>query len=140
MCMVRPEEYFIWNERSRRALEILGLGDILPVNKYRPSGKEYKRIIAVAKEIAKIMQDDGLGGNLLDVDLLLYAIQSEGEATVPPGSEVKVEEDYDFDHDEIVEKLVALGAGLGFEAESEVPIASGVGLMLFGGLGLETSA
>ena len=48
--------------------------------------------------------------------------------------------DYDFDHDEIVEKLVALGAGLGFEAESEVPIASGVGLMLFGGLGLETSA
>jgi len=33
--------------------------------------------------------------------------------------------DYDFDHDEIVEKLVALGAGLGFEAESEVLIASG---------------
>ena len=25
MCMARPEEYFIWNERSRRALKMLGL-------------------------------------------------------------------------------------------------------------------
>ncbi len=35
------------------------------------------------------------------------------------------EEDYDFDHDEIVEKLVELGSGLGFEANSEVQVARG---------------
>ncbi|MEM2514051.1 MAG: hypothetical protein QXU81_07020, partial [Candidatus Bathyarchaeia archaeon] len=113
------------NERSRRALKMLGLGDILPVNKYRPSGEEYERIIAVAKEIAELMRGEGLGGDLLDVDLFLYMIQSEVEGAAPSRPEVKVEEDYDFDHDEIVEKLVALGAGLGFEAESEVSIASG---------------
>ncbi|MEM2322863.1 MAG: hypothetical protein QW657_06640, partial [Candidatus Bathyarchaeia archaeon] len=66
-----------------------------------------------------------LGGDPLDVDLFLYMIQSEVEGAAPSRPEVKVEEDYDFDHDEIVEKLVALGAGLGFEAESEVSIASG---------------
>ncbi|MEM4981956.1 MAG: hypothetical protein QXI48_08055 [Candidatus Bathyarchaeia archaeon] len=66
-----------------------------------------------------------MGGDLLDVDLFLYMIQSEVEGAAPSRPEVKVEEDYDFDHDEIVEKLVALGAGLGFEAESEVSIASG---------------
>jgi hypothetical protein len=36
-----------------------------------------------------------------------------------------IPEDYDFDHDEIVEKLVELGNGLGFEAESEKLIAKG---------------
>ncbi|MEM3479192.1 MAG: hypothetical protein QW702_02275 [Candidatus Bathyarchaeia archaeon] len=41
--------------------------------------------------------------------------------------------------DEIVEKLVALGAGLGFEAESEVSIASGARVDVVWGLGLETS-
>ncbi|MEM1674117.1 MAG: hypothetical protein QXN24_07415 [Candidatus Bathyarchaeia archaeon] len=66
-----------------------------------------------------------LGGDPLDVDIFLYMIQSEVEGAAPSRPEVKVEEDYDFDHDEIVEKLVALGAGLGFEAESEVSIASG---------------
>ncbi|MEM2981198.1 MAG: hypothetical protein QW385_07555 [Thermoproteota archaeon] len=35
------------------------------------------------------------------------------------------EEDYDFDHDEIVEKLVEIGNGLGFEASSEQQIARG---------------
>ncbi|MEM3537010.1 MAG: hypothetical protein QXG30_00855 [Candidatus Korarchaeum sp.] len=122
ICMVRPDEYFIWNERSRRALRMLGLGDVLPLNKYKLSGKEYEEVISVAKEIAKIMREEGLGSDLLDVDLLLYFIQSGIEEVAPePG----IEEDYDFDHDEIVEKLVALGEGLGFEAESEVPIATG---------------
>ena len=34
-------------------------------------------------------------------------------------------EDYDFDHDEIVEKLVAIGSGLDFEADSNVQVAKG---------------
>ncbi|MEM0050824.1 MAG: hypothetical protein QXW39_09890 [Candidatus Bathyarchaeia archaeon] len=69
---------------------MLELGDILPVNKYRSSGKEYERIIAVAKKIAEPMRGEGLGGDLLDVDLSLYMIQSEVEGPRPQGLRLRL--------------------------------------------------
>ena len=38
---------------------------------------------------------------------------------------VEESEDYDFDHEEVVAKLVELGNGLGFEAEDEKLVAKG---------------
>jgi hypothetical protein len=61
------------------------------------------------------------------VDLFLYYVyqnfvyQQEFIETAPE----EEQEDYDFDHDEIVDKLVTLGNGLGFEVEQEKLIAKG---------------
>jgi hypothetical protein len=61
------------------------------------------------------------------VDLFLYYVhhhfvyQQEIIKTAPD----EEQEDYDFDHDEIAEQLVAIGNGLGFEAEREKEIAKG---------------
>lgn len=120
MCFARPTEYAIWNEMSRRALRVLGLGNEIPVNKYRISGEEYERFLNIAKQIERELKAEGLGEDLLDVDVFLYYIQLGAEQ-----GEVRVSEVYDFDHDEIVEKLVELGAGLGFEVESERTVSTG---------------
>jgi hypothetical protein len=65
--------------------------------------------------------------DLLFVDVFLYYICEEvlRSEEVLRRPAILEDEDYDFDHDEIVEKLVELGNGLGFEAESEKPIAKG---------------
>ena len=120
MCFARPTEFAIWNERSRRALRVLGLGNEIPVNKYRISGEEYERFVIAAKQIEEVLKAEGVGEDLLDVDLFLYYIQLGAEQDYLRVSEVN-----DFDHDEVVEKLVELGAGLGFEVESERTVSTG---------------
>ncbi|MEM0337737.1 MAG: hypothetical protein QW683_07475 [Candidatus Caldarchaeum sp.] len=121
LAFVNPSSYSIWNDKSRKALETLGLRGVLPTRKYKISGSEYEKLNEVLKSLFKLVYPNRADLNLLDVDLFLYYVATK------TGGEVAVEEeeDYDFDHDEIVEKLVAIGNGLGFEAESEVQIAKG---------------
>ena len=128
LAFFNPLEYGIWNEKSRRALEFLGLGDELQTKKYKIAGSQYERFNHVLKEIyaeiKPVFKKLGIADEAIDlllVDLFLYYICEEvlKRPTTPEN------EDYDFDHDEIVEKLVELGNGLGFEAESEKLIAKG---------------
>jgi hypothetical protein len=134
LAFFNPLEYGIWNEKSRRALEFLGLGDELQTRRYKITGSQYERFNQALKEIyAEIkpvfrklgMVEEAM--DLLFVDVFLYYICEEvlrsEEVLRKPA--IPEDEDYDFDHDEIVEKLVELGNGLGFEAESEKLIARG---------------
>jgi hypothetical protein len=134
LAFFNPQEYGIWNEKSRKALEFLGLSNILLTRKYRISGQEYEKINKALKliydEIKPALEKVGIaeqGVDLTLVDLFLYYVfqhfvyQQEIIETAPE----EEQEDYDFDHDEIVEKLVTLGNGLGFEVEQEKLIAKG---------------
>ena len=123
LTFVNPKQYGIWNDKSRKGLEILGLGKKLPTQKYKISGAEYNEVNETLKIISKIIKPEG-EPDLAYVDFFLYLVyektkQKPEEAVVGP------KEDYDFDHDEIVEKLVGIGNGLGFEANSEQQIAKG---------------
>ncbi|MEM3081408.1 MAG: hypothetical protein QXH35_06900 [Nitrososphaerota archaeon] len=123
LAHVNPSQYGIWNDKSRKALEILGLGGVLPTRKYKISGSEYEKFVEVLKSLFKLVYPDQTHPNLLDMDLFLYYIAAKDKEVM---EEVAVEEeDYDFDHDEVVDKLVEIGNGMGFEAESEVQIAKG---------------
>jgi hypothetical protein len=51
LSFFNPQEYGIWNEKSRKALEFLGLSNILPTRKYRISGQEYEKINKALKLI-----------------------------------------------------------------------------------------
>ncbi len=122
LSFINPTEYGIWNRRSREALKILGLENIIPVKKYDLSGNEYERFNAILKEIAAILKSKEIPSpNLLDVDLFLYYVVATAKKTETP--EMETEEE--FDHDEIKEMLLQIGQGLGFEVDSEVPLAPG---------------
>lgn len=121
LAFVDPSQYGIWNDKSRKALDILGLGEMVPTKKYKISGSEYEKFLEALKYISKIVEPNKTETDLLYVHLFLYFITTKNVGEYG----VATEEDYYFDHDEIVEKLVELGSGLGFEASSEVPIARG---------------
>ena len=133
LAFFNPLEYGIWNEKSRRALEFLGLGDELQSRKYRITGSEYEKfnhaLKMIYEEIKPTFEKLGIieeGIDLLLVDLFLYYICEEVYPTQTfLKRKMTIPKDYDFDHDEIVEKLVELGNGLGFEAEGEKLIAKG---------------
>lgn len=122
LAFVDPSQYGIWNDKSRKALDILGLGEVLPTKKYRINGSEYEEVVEALKSIFKLIEPGKTELDLLYVDLFLFFIATK---EMKREEVVIEEEDYDFDHDEIVEKLVELGSGLGFEASSEVQIARG---------------
>jgi len=75
LSFINPREYGIWNRRSREALRVLGLGDVVPVGKYYISGSEYERFNAVLRNIASVLKSEEIPElNLLDVDLFLYYV------------------------------------------------------------------
>jgi hypothetical protein len=134
LAFFNPQEYGIWNDKSRKALEFLGLSNILPTRKYKITGQEYEKINKALKmiyeEIKPALEKVGIAEQRIDltlVDLFLYYVhqhfvyQQEIIETAPD----EEQEDYDFDHDEIVDKLVETGNGLGFEAVKEEQIARG---------------
>ncbi|MBO3842694.1 MAG: hypothetical protein FGF48_09825 [Candidatus Brockarchaeota archaeon] len=121
LAFAHPEQYGIWNDKSRRGLEILGLGEALPTKKYRISGSEYERVNEALKAIFRMINPEKVELNLINVDLFLFYLVARRKEETAVGEE----EDYDFDHDEIVEKLVEVGSGLGFEASSEYQVAKG---------------
>lgn len=122
IAFVHPKKYCIWNEKSRRALEILGLGGDLPTKKYKISGSEYERVNEALKSISQVI-DPKAEPDLFLVDLFIFYLTTRESVGAPV--EVMEAEDYDFDHDEIVDKLVEIGNGLGFEADSEQQVAKG---------------
>jgi hypothetical protein len=129
LAFFNHQEYGIWNEKSRKALEILGLSNELPTTKYKITGQEYEKVNKALKiiyhEIKPSLEKVGITEQNMDlilVELFLYYVSQQGSLEKTPDGG---QEDYDFDHDEIIEKLVALGNGLGFEAEEEKLVAKG---------------
>ena len=122
LAFTDPKQYGIWNDKSRRGLEILGLGKKLPTKKYKINGREYCDVNEVLKSIFRIIKPDEAEPDLIYVDLFLFYLVTQESYKK---AIIIEEEDYYFDHDEIVDKLVEIGNGLGFEAKSEQQIAKG---------------
>lgn len=126
LAFANPKQYGIWNDKSRRVFEMLGLGEVLPTKKYRISGSEYEKVNEALKAIFRVIKPGEAEPYLLDADTFIYYLYHH--LVTKEAKEEKIvtkEEDYDFDHDEIIEKLVEIGNGLGFEANSEQQIAKG---------------
>ena len=121
LAFVHPKECGIWNDRAREALRIIGvLPDLVKV--YAIGGEDYERVCSTYRDILRVLSNAGIpSDDLLDVDLFLYKIA----VTKAVVEEEKRPQDYEFDHDEVKEKLVEVGQWLGFEADKEVQIAKG---------------
>jgi hypothetical protein len=131
LAFVHPTACGLWNDRARKALDVLGFGEIFPaIHKSQISGAEYQAfndLIALLRDELSIRGLRWL--DLLDVNYFLYdvwQIQRESAAltsvTVPTHPPPPV---YEFDHNELIDQLVAIGQWLGFQAEKEKRVAKG---------------
>jgi hypothetical protein len=128
LALVHPAQCGIWNDKARKALGYLGFEETFPVlRKYQITGQEYGRFNALLGDIADELDHSGVPQpDLLGVDYFLYEVWNAGQRPAGPVSPaVAPTPDEDFDHDELVDKLVAVGQWLGFDAEKEKRVAAG---------------
>lgn len=133
LTYANPQEYVIFNKTTILCYGYLDISD-MPKYNYQYTGKKYAEVCRTAKEIAselkKASTDDY---DLLAVDYFMWdEILPIAEKKTPEAlattTEVKkhvTANDSKSLHDEIKEKLVAIGGLLGFDSRSEVKITTG---------------
>lgn len=128
-----PHKYVIFNKTTILCYSYLDIPD-MPKYNYQYTGKKYAEVCDIAKEIAEDLKKAGADDyDLLAVDYFMWdeilpiAEKKTPEAPVT-ATEVKkpvTANDSKSLHDEIKEKLVAIGELLGFDSRSEVKITTG---------------
>src|SRR5208337_1232837 len=120
LCYIEPSDCGIWNKQARAALGILGLDNFISPTKYRITGREYEifnRLLAsLATEVEKVGLKDV---DLLMVDFFLFNVAQAEPVTEKPPTEVTA------GHHEVRDMIEAIGSMLGFDTDTEVPIAHG---------------
>ena len=128
-----PQEYVIFNKTTILCFCYLDIPD-MPKYNYQYTGKKYVQVCAAAKEIAKELQKAGAEDyDLLAVDYFMWdeilplaeKKASEGSPAVTEVKKKVTVNDSKSLHDEVKEKLVAIGELLGFDSRSEVKITTG---------------
>lgn len=127
LAHVRPVDYGLWNEKTRAAFRLLKI-QVPFAEKYNISGEQYEACNEILKLIGNELEAGGLEQpDLVDVDYFLYFMVEQYQPLVKPEvlPRKSPEDDYDFEHPEIAEKLAAIGTGLGFDVDTNVKIAKG---------------
>lgn len=132
LTYVDPEEYVILNKTTILCCGYLDVSD-MPKYNYQYTGKKYAEVCLLAKEIAQELKDAGAQDyDLLAVDYFMWdEILPLAEKKTSETSDASVSKtsvtvsDSKSLHEEIKEKLVAIGELLGFDSRSEVRIAAG---------------
>lgn len=131
LTYINPNEYVIFNRTTILCYTYLDIPD-MPKYNYQYTGKKYAEVCAIAKEIAAALKAAGADDyDLLAVDYFLWdevlplAEKKEPGNQAPVPVTPKTASDSKSLHDEIKEKLVAIGELLGFESRSEVKITTG---------------
>lgn len=129
LTFMYPEQCAIFNRRARDALDVLGYGDQVPDR--LTSGTDYETFLGIIATIMKrLEQIEGTETqpveiqDYVDVDYFLFYLSKLDikEAGESPKRQEPVE---DFDHDEMQEKLLEIGDGLGFDVEDEYQAGPG---------------
>ena len=131
LCYMNPDEYIIFNKTTILCFAYLDIPD-MPKYNYQYTGKKYAEVCAVAKVISAALKAAGAEDyDFLAVDYFLWdevlplAEKKEPSNQAPVPVTPKTASDAKSLHDEIKEKLVAIGELLGFESRAEVKITTG---------------
>ena len=134
LTYINPQEYAIFNKTTILCYTYLDIPD-MPKYNYQYTGKKYVEICKVAKYIASEIEIlDGNNTDLLTVDYFLWdevlpLAENKGtnnEISIENNKAISVSEKESKSlHDELKDKIVAIGELLGFESRSEVKISSG---------------
>lgn len=134
LCMVYPQKYMVWNRRAYVGLDYLGVPD-LPRYNYQCDGEKYQELCKIAQSICEELKEAGLDrADLIMVDFFIWQelqVKSNltnihiDEATESTAEIVETEEEYEFIHDEIKQKIEEIGEWLGFTSYTETKVAEG---------------
>lgn len=134
LCHTHPDQCSIWNRRAYAGLNYLGV-EQLPRYDYQMDGKRYETISAqVAAIVAALRTAGDADANMLTADYFIWdELQVESKLSRMFDKEIAVEvvkdaataNDAPFVHDEIRDKLAAIGTWLGFNSRVEVKVADG---------------
>lgn len=131
LTYANPQEYVIFNKTTILCFGYLDIPD-MPKYNYQYTGKKYTEVCTIAKEIAQELKKSGAKDyDLLAVDYFLWdeilplAEKKSHETSVSESKKPTTASDSKSLHDEIKEKLVAIGELLGFDSRSEVKITAG---------------
>lgn len=132
LTYANPQKYVIFNKTTILCYGYLDIPD-MPKYNYQYTGKKYSEVCAIAKEIADELKKAGATDyDLLAVDYFMWdeilPLAEKKTSDTPATPEVKkpvTSNDSKSLHDEIKEKLVAIGELLGFDSRSEVKITTG---------------
>jgi len=136
LCKTHPDDYMLWNRRAFVGLNYLEVEN-LPRYDYQLTGKVYKSLCNVTKDIALEFKEVGLeDATLLSVDYFIWdELQIEDNlskiATKSGGEKTKKEEAIEsheqmkFIHDDIRDKIKDIGLWLGFNANIEQKVSEG---------------
>ena len=131
LTYANPDEYVIFNKTTILCYSYLDIPD-MPKYNYQYTGKKYTEVCAIAKDISAALKAAGAKDyDLLAVDYFLWdevlplAEKKESGNQAQVAFVPKTAKDSKSLHDEIKEKLVAIGELLGFESRSEVKITAG---------------
>ena len=134
LCKTHPNDFMLWNRRAYVGLNYLEIKK-LPRYDYQLTGKVYKYLCDVSKEISEELKKAGFKDTtLLAVDYFIwYELQVEDNLSKIytkksvqkiMDEEVTVEES-EFIHDDIRDKLRDIGQWLGFTAKIEQKVSEG---------------
>lgn len=131
LTYTNPNEYILFNKTTILCYSYLDVPD-MPKYNYQYTGKKFAEVCTIAKEISAALKAAGAEDHdLLAVDYFLWdevlplAEKKEPVSQAPEKVAPKTASDSKSLHDEIKEKLVAIGELLGFESRSEVKITAG---------------
>ncbi len=134
LCHTHPDQCAIWNRRAYVGLNYLGV-EKLPRYDYQMDGKRYEAISAQVGEIVAALRATGdTDANMLTADYFIWdELQVENNlsrmfdkaTSVEVVKDAATASDAPFVHDEIRDKLAAIGTWLGFNSRVEVKVADG---------------
>jgi len=117
------ERYPIWNRRSRQGLIGLGISESQLPKSSQISGSQYASFCELVHDVrSQIANEYPEFADLFTLDFLLYFTSILEEPTTAPVEEIGIES---FDHDAVVDQVLELGDGLGFEVQKEFSVMRG---------------
>jgi hypothetical protein len=119
--------YPIWNSRSRQGLIRLGMNETRLPKSAQITGGQYATFCKLALDFREQIAKQYSGfDDFFELNSLLYFVSLQQLPTRQPIS-VHPEENgvEDFRHGEVIDQLLELGDGLGFEVKKEFPVVQG---------------
>lgn len=129
LSYINSEEYVICNKVTCECFRYLEVENV-PLYNYQYTGKNYKKLCIVAKEIKERLKKSNVKNvDLLIVDYMFWDIiypLSKKEKNEEIIDDLQIEKDEkQFIHNDIINQIVEIGQWLGFESKSEVKVADG---------------
>jgi len=121
-------KYPIWNSRSREGLIALGVDESRLPKSAQISGAQYAAYCKLVQDVhSQVAKEDPAFDDLFKLDLLLYYISLEEISPETPAEAPVMmrPEAEDFEHDVVVDQVIELGDGLGFDVQKEFSVMPG---------------